>query len=268
MPDVALITCSRGFHPEDHLLTEVLASVGLSSAPLIWDEPCSLEFRAYWMRSAWDYTEKPAQFLDFLSSLQGRLVFNSVDLMIWNHHKSYLTELAPLSVPTEVFAQGAHAGETREGIWIAKPAIGAGSRGARKGPWSDVGPHLELLVSHQDAVLQPYYSSVDGYGERSLLFVEGEFAHAVQRRRALVEAEDPSRLHECIGPSAAELRVARATLERIEPTLYARVDLLPDDRGEPRVLELEVIEPQLFLREAPETAEKLARAVKREIAGR
>jgi hypothetical protein len=113
--------------------------------------------------------------------------------------------------------------------------------------------HVQAISSDGDVVVQPYYRSVDDYGELSMIFIDGELTHAVRRpaeELAAVTEEDRA--------------VANTALRAImEPTLYARVDLVRDDAGTMRLLELELVEPSLFFELAPRAAARLARAIAR-----
>ena len=274
MFDIALITCAAWprLHPEDALLCAALQQQGLSSAPVIWDAPDRPEPEVGWlMRTAWDYTFKPEDFATWLTQLPPDRTWNSPALMLKNMHKGYLLDLAARGapvVPTELFLRGTgDLPSHRPGRWVAKPAISAGSRGALEGPWASVGPHLVDLVVTCDALLQPYYEAVESYRERSFIFVDGKFQHAVLRTVALLEGRGVDRLHNRVTPTQAELEAARRVLDALdEVPLYARVDLIPDRAGQPVLLELELVEPQLFLLEAPETAAQLALALKRRLA--
>ena len=104
---------------------------------------------------------------------------------------------------------------------------------------------LESLIADGSAVIQPFLASVLTVGERSLVFIAGRFSHAVCKRPAVgqfrVQAAWGGNTHD-------DLRVADAALGAIgEAVLYARVDLLRDGEGSPRLLELELLDPRLYL---------------------
>lgn len=268
MFDIALITCSDmpELHPEDKVLIQALERQGLTSSPAIWDQPNQKTPKKGWlMRTAWDYVEKQPQFVKWLQTLPGDRCWNSPSLMIWNTHKSYLLDIQAAGgriVPTELFRPGQEIGPPRQGRWVAKPAVSSGSKGALLGDWNEVQPHLRALLQEQDALLQPYFAAVETYRERSLIFVNNQFQHAVIRTVALVEGRGVDRIHTRTEPSPHELVTALKILRNLpQVPLYARVDLLPDQSGTPHLMELEIIEPQLFLLEAPETADTLARAI-------
>ncbi len=274
MFDIALVTCADypNLHPEDAFLIQALDSVGLSSRPRIWDDAGAPDpSRGWLMRTAWDYTAKSEEFLKWLKTLPADRCWNSPSLMAWNVHKRYLQDLETCGcsiVPTELFYRGSQPKLTpRNGRWVAKPAISAGSRGAIHGDWSSVEHHLHELLKDNDVLVQPYFEGVETYRERSLVFVDGQFQHAVSRTIALLEGRGIDHIHPRVEPTPAELNCALKVIASLkELPLYARVDLIPDTQGHPVLLELEIIEPQLFLLEAPETAQVIATALARRLA--
>jgi hypothetical protein len=192
-------------------------------------------------------------------------VWNPPRVLAWNSHKGYLLTLAQAGVavvPT-VLLQAEEASKleqvVRERGWtefVAKPAVGADAWRVLRGTSADMEAareHVQAISSDGDVVVQPYYRSVDDYGELSLIFIDGELTHAVRRpaeELAAVTEEDRA--------------VANTALRAImEPTLYARVDLVRDDAGTMRLLELELVEPSLFFELAPRAAARLARAIAR-----
>ena len=142
--------------------------------------------------------------------------------------------------------------------FVVKPAIGAGSRDAQRfGPEEkdDAAEHAQRMLNEKRSVLlQPYLSRVDEYGETALIYFEGQFSHAIRKGPLLKRKEGPTKelfAKESITarvPDAAELRVGARAMQAMpfETPLYARVDLIRDQKGEPVVLELELIEPSLF----------------------
>jgi hypothetical protein len=124
-------------------------------------------------------------------------------------------------------------------------------------------------------LLQPYLNKVDEHGETALLYFEGEFSHAIRKGPLLKRKEGPTTelfAKEAITarvPDAAELRVGAQALKALpfETPLYARVDLIRDQKGAPVVLELELIEPSLFFPFAVGSAERFAASVVRRAKG-
>jgi hypothetical protein len=122
-------------------------------------------------------------------------------------------------------------------------------------------------------MVQPYLASVDTAGETALLFFSGEYSHAIRKGPLLLPGVEGERVEglfvqeeiEPREPSAAERAVAQAALGAVPGPmpLYARVDLLAGEQGDPVLLELELTEPSLFLSHAPGAADRLAQALVR-----
>jgi hypothetical protein len=146
---------------------------------------------------------------------------------------------------------------------VIKPAISAGSFGTQKVDPSvlEEGQRfLESMLEERDMMIQPYVESVDHYGERALVSIDGELTHAVRKSpRFSTDAEQVS----AALPIADDERALamRILMGAARGALYGRVDLARDERGAPMVMELELIEPSLFLLQHPAALSRLARAI-------
>lgn len=286
---VALVTAraARGLDEDLAPLAAALAAAGAAGSVVDWDDP-AVEWARFDLvvpRSAWDYAERLPEFLawaervDRLTSL-----INPLPVVRWNTDKHYLGELARAGapvVPTWYVEPGEDPGRVLGELLAAdpcrevvvKPAVGAGSRDARRHARADraailahVGP---LLAARRSVMLQPYLESVDAQGETALMYLGGRFSHAI-RKGALLPAGAASTAGlfapEQIAartPGADELAAAGRILAAVPfgPLLYARVDLLRDRAGAPRLLELELTEPSLYLSYAPGSAQRFAAAL-------
>jgi O-ureido-D-serine cyclo-ligase len=286
---VALVTAqaARGLDEDMPPLTAALAAAGAESHIVVWDDPGVdwARFDLVVPRSAWDYAERLPEFLAWAQRVSGltRLV-NPLAVVRWNTDKHYLGELARAGapvVPTAYLEPGEDAGRTLDEFLAAhecrelvvKPAVGAGSRDARRharGNRAEILAHVApLLAARRSVMLQPYLESVDTCGETALMYLDGRFSHAI-RKGALLPAGGPSTAglfapEEIVprAPGADELAAAERILAAAPfgRLLYARVDLLRDAAGAPRLLELELTEPSLFLSHAPGSAERFAGAL-------
>jgi O-ureido-D-serine cyclo-ligase len=165
--------------------------------------------------------------------------------------------------------------EGRKGMeFVVKPAIGAGSRDAQRHHASEheaaVAHVRRLLDARRSVLLQPYLDRVDEHGETALIFFDGKFSHAIRKGPLLRRGEGPTRAlfaAEHIAPrepGMSERTLAERALAAIpcgKPLLYARVDLIQDADGTPRLLELELTEPSLFFDHAPGSASRFAQAI-------
>ena len=119
--------------------------------------------------------------------------------------------------------------------------------------------------------MQPYMNSVEGYGERALIWIDGELTHAV-RKSPRFTGSDEAVSKEPMPISASERALAARIVDLAESRfgqslLYARLDLAPDDRGSPLVMEVELIEPSLYFRQSPEALTRFVAAIERRLTG-
>jgi glutathione synthase/RimK-type ligase-like ATP-grasp enzyme len=260
--------------PEIHLLVAALEQASISVVIAPWDNATDwASVPLVVVRSPWDYTDAHEEFLSWIRSVAAvtRMV-NPPEVLAWNSHKSYLLELASAgvsTVATTLVRQGAsdadQAGALAEyaGELVIKPAVSVGAIGAlRARSFSDeAATHLAELASEGDVLVQPLIRSVLGRGESSLIYFGGQFSHAIRK----LPAQGDYRVQEHHGgsvvahqPTDDEFAVAAATLAAAPAaTAYARVDLVDVD-GVPSVMELEAIEPQLFLDRDADAAARFA----------
>ena len=249
------------------LMREALASVGRDMEVVQWDAP-DVDWSRY--ESAitavtWDYAARPEQFLAQLSEIaeQTRLI-NSLDVIRWNLNKTYLKDLEERGaqlVPTHWVekatpeaAEAAFAAFDADRI-VIKPVVGAGAWRQvmlRKGePWPS-----EAELPPAAAMIQPFLPAIQSEGEYSFLFFNGQFSHAVVKR----PQKGDYRIQTSFGgsaepymPSADDLADARDVLESVpEELFHARVDMVRAEDGSLLLMELELIEPYLFIEDAPD----------------
>lgn len=240
-------------------------------------------FDACVLRSVWDYHLEHEAFVAWLRRLRDlAAVWNPVELAIWNSHKSYLRELAEAGVPTvpthwlERGSEVKLAGLLKSLGWeeaVVKPAVDLGAlrlhRLARGDPGGQA--NLEHLLAAHDAMVQPFLPSLESRGETSLVYVAGEFSHAVRKRPKDGDFRVQPRWGgsaEAVNPDDDEVSVAeRALAELDQAPLYARVDLVEGPEGAPCLIELELIDPLLFLRQRPAAAEAMAESIREQLSG-
>ncbi|MGZ3460836.1 MAG: ATP-grasp domain-containing protein [Archangium sp.] len=287
--DIALVTAS--IHPDclpdEELLAEALAARGLRAGPVIWDDPAVdwSRFRLALVRTAWDSDTRRDEFVAWAERAGARCPLrNPPEVLRWNTHKGYLRDLEARGVPivptawlergSKVDVKALLAGRGWADA-VVKPAVSAGARDTLRvrgpGDMPAAQALVERILPRKDMMVQPYLASVESYGERSLLFLGGEHTHAIKRPPALsgnpgydATAAEPA-------PSAEDERAfARQVLAATGfELLYARVDVARDETGGLRLMELEVTEPNLFLRQGgPRAVECLAEALVREARGR
>lgn len=276
----ALITCSRmpELHPDDELMAPVLKELAVETVVVDWTHPFPSDVDAIWLRTPWDYHRQLPKFLEWLESTGEVPMWNSREVVRWNSHKRYVGELYEAGlpvVPTRIYEPEQPLDEEELKSWlkgqpvVVKPAVSAGAyKTARYDEWNEAAAtHARELHAEEAVMIQPYFANIEKHGERSLIFLDGNYSHAVRRHLPLVEGPEVDYLMQPVEASAAELEAAQKILAYLPfpDLLYARVDLIPDPEGKPVLLELELIEPQLFLREHPEGAPVLARAFARRL---
>lgn len=284
--DVALVTCAAlpGLHSDDRYILHALRGRRIDAVPVVWEDSYQdwAIPRLCVIRSVWDYAYRCDEFLTWAERVADvSRLFNPLHVLTWNAHKSYLCDLEARGIrvtPTQLLRRGGRVAldaQMAKRGWedaVLKPAVGASGRHAMR-----VGPdtvargqaHLDRLLPFEDMLLQPYLRTISEDGELSLVFIDGTFTHAVRKQ----VGQGEFRVHSDYGgtvvtakPSQRELTAASRALEAVgERTLYARVDLGRGEDGNPLVTELELIEPELFLRFSAEAVERLAEAVEQEL---
>lgn len=246
---------------------------GAEAEQAAWDKP-GVDWAGFDLvvpNSTWDYHLKLADFLGWIDEVSaGAKLVNPAELIRWNHDKRYLRALAEVGVPTiptvwtepdaRDDAVALIAGQGWKDI-VIKPVVDLGAeRLARVGP-----EHVEKIlgVTETAALAQPYLESIETAGELSLMMLGGAPSHCVRK----LPAPGDFRIQTQYGgtatpvePPAQAVEIAELALSALpaEPT-YARADLIEDERGGLLLIELELIEPRLYLEEAPGASERLAR---------
>jgi hypothetical protein len=290
---LALVTCAQlpDWEVDDRPFEEALRARGVEFEPCVWDEPSVAwgDYAAALIRTPWDYSEKRQAFAEWLGEVARHTVlWNPPALALWNLDKRYLRDceqagfrIAPsFWIGDRGFDLEACLGGQAWQLAFLKPVIGASAIdtlrfGVDEAGLSAAREHLEGLLEDTPFVLQPYLSSVETEGELSAIYFENVFSHGVRK----VPVPGDYRTQDDHGASdmphhfeKAELDVAERILhfvrERFEldSLLYARVDWLRDDDGELVINELELLEPSLFFRHGPGSAERFADCVAQRLA--
>jgi len=265
MLDVALVTFSEipQGDQDDHLLVAALQRLGASVAFVCWDDP-----DARWpaagtvvIRSTWDYHERLDAFLtwaEYVGSVT--TLHNAASTIRWNSHKGYLLDLAAKGVdvvPTRLVRAGDHE-DLGAGHHVVKPAVSIGAeRTTRYASQAD----LDAITATDDALVQPYLDEIESRGELSIVCIAGEPTHVVRKLPAAGDfrsQEHHGAAITSIPVDDAHRALSRAALSAVDPVpLYARVDAVDLDDAL-LLMELELIEPTLWLRWSPAAADLLA----------
>ena len=294
MTSIALATAANlpDLVDDDASFLTALRDRGVTATPVVWsDESVAWgDFDAVVVRSVWDYYRRPEEFAAWIDRVDDAspTVLNAPGTLRWNRHKFYLRDLADRGVdtlPTEYVERGTEATLSdildRRG-WdevVVKPAVSAGAfetkRIARESVAAEQ-PWFDDLVADRDVLVQAFAEDITA-GEWSLVFFDGDYSHSVVKRPEAgdfrvqedhggsVAAETPS---EPLRDRAREVVEAVGGERGGDAPLYARVDGIERGRGECetddvdfRLLEVELIEPELFFRVDADAGGRLAEAL-------
>jgi hypothetical protein len=254
------------------VLLAALQQRGIAGQPAVWSDP-RIDWATYDLvvvRSTWDYAPRRDEFVAWAHRVEqvSRLA-NSAAVIEWNTDKTYLRTLDEAGLPviaTDWLSPGDTFVPPVQGEYVVKPAVSAGSKDTDR---FRAGEHDELAVAHATAILasgrtlmvQPYLHEIDTAGETALLYIGGEFSHAIRKGPMLtpaggpiedlykaeeIQARQPSPLELAVGDQVLDALAGMAPVGRAD-LLYARVDLVPGHDGEPTLIELELTEPSMFL---------------------
>ncbi|MCK6544918.1 hypothetical protein L6R52_03560 [Myxococcota bacterium] len=277
---IGIATCTDLPEPDrdQELLLDALRDAGASADLLAWDDPAiaweSVDLAV--IRSTWNYHHTLDAFLAWADATSAKTqLLNPASVVRWNTHKRYLLDLEAKGtrvVPTELVPRGAPHPSLAElcarrgfGDVVVKPAVSAGSYETHKIHAAD---HtrgdavLTRLARERDVLVQSYVASVEGYGERSLIFIDGALSHAMRKSPRFADG-----VEQVTGPlpiADDERTFAERLLASIDaPLLYGRVDVARDEEGAPMLMELELVEPSLFLAQHPPALARFVEAILR-----
>lgn len=268
MKNIAFVTYHKAPHltPDDATALSALRDAGIAVTPVIWNLP-SNDWNAYdaiILRSCWDYHQKLDDFrrwLDHIAALQIPL-WNPMEIVHWNLHKKYLQDLAArgVSIPQTIWLNAGSSAHLQTLLHdygfaqaVVKPAVSATAwqtwRTSLANAQHDQ-TKLDELLRFTDVMIQEFIPEVTISGEWSLLFLGGEFSHAVVKRPKngdfRVQSDFGGTYHAQTPPPEL-IKQTESILHRMDrPLLYARVDGVVRN-GDFVLMELELIEPQLFL---------------------
>lgn len=287
--DVALLTDGRYVRPkpgnryvenifaEDHLVTQALERRGLRAERCDWAGDVDWSaYRCVVFRTTWDYFERYEQFVAWLADVERRTtVINPTSLVRWNMDKRYLLDLQRQGVavvPTLLVERGTAVdlpSALRERGWsqaVVKPAVSGAARHTYRVEDDDAAarlqPTLERLLEAEAMLVQPFMHDIVDRGEITVMMFGTTFTHAVRKVPQpgdfRVQDDHGGTVHAHTATPDEVAFAIRAFSACPETPAYGRVDLVRDDNGELCVMELELVEPELWFRVHPPAAEALA----------
>jgi len=286
---LALVTALavEGLDPDLEPIRSALHSGGVDVQIVSWDDQTVdwTRFDAAILRSTWDYADRVEEFRAWIDrAAEATRLINSTSAVRWNIDKHYLLDLADADVPivpTAFVELGAALPglDPSIGVFVVKPAIGAGSNGARRCMPHEVAGHVQALrAAGFTAMIQPYMEMIDDLAETSLVYLGAGadlvYDHAFSKAAILtvdyVEQEGALVADEEIGGRAATAAeralgdhvLACSPVRALGPLAYARVDIVPTPSG-PVLMELELVEPSLYFESSAGSADRAALAWQR-----
>jgi glutathione synthase/RimK-type ligase-like ATP-grasp enzyme len=264
------------------LAASALADLGLRTHAVCWDDPAVdwLVYRAVVLRSTWDYHHRIDEFLGWIDRMEriGARLWNPPAVLRWNADKRYLATLSHPHLrppPTAILERGSQVdlpALLEISGWpeaVMKPAISADGFSTERTSLAQAADDqrvLDAMLARGDVVVQRLVPEIRDNGEISMMFVDSVFSHAVSKRPTSGEFRVQERLGGRISrtdPPRRLIAYARELLERhARGCLYARVDVVSTpDRFV--LMEVELLEPSLYLEHAPPAARDLALAIQR-----
>lgn len=288
-------------HPDDQPLLTALADRGVRAEAVVWDDRTVdwSAYDLVVIRSTWDYAGRRSEFLTWAAAVDRvTTLVNPYPVVRWNTDKHYLRELEQAGIPVvptmwlepehHLQSRALHTRFPAHGDFVIKPAVSAGSVDTGRYTAIDATSRglaiqhaKRLLEAGRTVMVQRYLQSVDRVGERAHVFIAGQYSHTVLKGAMLdgpdvgvdgVYKEEQMSPWEAAGPEIEMARQVILTARRLltqsaegadvpKPFLYARVDVVSGDDGEPVLLELEMVEPSLFTALGEGALDRLADAI-------
>jgi hypothetical protein len=277
---LALLTCSK--FPElieaDQKLLPLFLEKGYDTEVVVWDQPKINwgSFDCLIFRNTWDYYEKEEEFRNWLEKLNTEKIrtVNPLELIQWNLHKFYLKELEEKGIPilkTFFLKKGSFFDFENQvpkemDELVLKPAFSAGSyltTKFKRKSWKQIFATYQEHFLNKDFLLQPFRPEIQSLGETSLIFYNGIFSHAVNKKpmkddfRVQVQYGG---IYKILQPSSALIQQAEKVIHALpQQSMYARVDgIVKEDTLE--LMEIELIEPDLYFNIVPDAKLRFVKA--------
>lgn len=258
--------------PDEIGIAAVFRAHGIDIEIAVWDETDWTAHRSILIRTPWDYAQKHELFLSKIhtAASSGANIIHSENIIRWNIDKRYLAQLAGDGfsvVPTHVFnsfrLRDTEPYLNEYGTVVVKPVIGAGGRNTFRLD-RQTGAEPAATLEDSPVLLQPFMPEIETGGELSFIFLGGVYSHAVVKTAAAGEFRVQSRYGGNVKPylpSAGEIAQAEILLRAAKlDTVYARVDTVSRS-GRLYLMELEILEPELFFRFSKAGMARFAQAV-------
>ncbi|MEX1003144.1 MAG: hypothetical protein WDZ35_13585 [Crocinitomicaceae bacterium] len=262
---------------EDALIQKALEKKGYEVIKVDWSQAdmdwSTIDLALF--RAIWDYFHRIDEFKAWLKTVQGTTLFvNPLSLIQWNIDKHYLIDLKNKGVPivdTRIIEQGSFLSLQKlheASGWqkmVLKPCISGSARHTYLLDPENLSAHegvFKELISNESMMLQPFQNNIITKGEVSHIVIGGKYTHSVLKKAMTGDYRVQDDFGGSVHPYTAnknEIQFAEKVVSSCdEMPLYARVDVVWDNKHELALSELELIEPELWFRENPAAAEQLA----------
>jgi glutathione synthase/RimK-type ligase-like ATP-grasp enzyme len=272
----------RDLTPDDRSVVPLLGARGAQVVPVVWSETLPRALDALVLRSTWDYHLRLPEFLAWVDAVEASRIalLNPPETIRWNVDKKYLLEVEARGVPI-VPTRHAERGSSvqlavllRDAGWseaVVKPSVSGGAFETWRAGRSDADAvRFARQLETMDCLVQPFAPELLSEGEWSLLFFRGRYSHSVVKRPGRGDFRVQEEFGGLVVPVEAPLAIVEAATRALEAsgqsTVYARVDGVVRG-GRFEVMELELVEPSLFLEPCPGAAERFADALIERLGG-
>jgi len=294
--DITILTDARYVNPiehnaytgnvllEDSLVQKALELKGFKVNRINWDNPDFdwSQTKSVLFRTTWDYFDRFAEFSEWLKMVEQKtLLINSKELIYWNIDKIYLSELNQkgIRIPPTIFVdQGAT--ETLQDLilksgWeecVLKPLIAGAARHTYRVSLNDylnIVPIFDELIENEAMMLQEFQKQIETKGEIALIYFGKEFSHAILKKAKAgdfrVQDDFGGTIHDYVANEEEITFGLNAILACPELPAYVRVDVIWNNEDKLCVSEIEMIEPELWLRKNKDAAGKLADEIEKKL---
>ena len=292
MYDIVILTDSRYINPkknnwyiqqildEDQILIDALLSNQIKVIRKAWDDKyfdwSKTKYAIF--RTTWDYFEKFEEFFSWIKRTKEKTRFiNSSNIIHWNINKKYLIDLEKKGIniaSTKFIKKGSKTSissllkKTKWKEAIIKPAVSGAARHTYKVTSKNYLKYEKIfnqLIKKESMLFQIFLKNIIVKGEISLIFIGSIFTHAVIKKAKTGDfrvQDDHGGTVEVYNPTKKEIIFGKKCLNALPfKTMYARVDIINDNKNQPSISEVELIEPELWFRNYPKAAQELAKKI-------